>query len=96
MGMDWNLTMSSAGHLIMYWRGSDVITSFQILRGQIPELKEPKVIILSKASKYIKQIREEDEDLQSRMAREKRRESKLLQRLDYLKSLLLHTLGRNS
>lgn len=72
-------------------RRNDLKYSFQILRGQIPELKDnqraPKVTILRKAAEYIKQIREEDEDLQSRMAREKRRESKLLQRLAYLKSL---------
>lgn len=72
-------------------RRNDLKYSFQILRGQIPELKDnqraPKVTILRKAAEYIKQIREEDDDLQTRMAKEKRRESKLLQRLAYLKSL---------
>jgi Myc proto-oncogene protein len=72
-------------------RRNDLKYSFQVLRGQIPELKDnqraPKVTILRKAAEYIKQIREEDEDLQTRMAKEKRRETKLLQRLAYLKSL---------
>lgn len=72
-------------------RRNDLKYSFQILRGQIPELKDnqraPKVTILRKAAEYIKQIREEDEDQQVRMAKELRRESKLLKRLAYLKSL---------
>lgn len=72
-------------------RRDDLKYSFQVLRGQIPELKDnqraPKVTILRKAAEYIKQIREEDEDMQTRMDKEKRRESKLLQRLAYLKSL---------
>lgn len=72
-------------------RRNDLKSSFQILRGQIPELEDnqraPKVTILRKAAEYIKQIRDKEEDLQSRMATERRRETKLLQRLAYLKSL---------
>ena len=72
-------------------RRNDLKYSFQVLRGQIPELKDnqraPKVTILRKATEYIKHIRDEEEDMQSRMAKERRRESKLLQRLAYLKSL---------
>jgi hypothetical protein len=72
-------------------RRNDLKDSFQVLRGQIPELKDnqraPRVTILRKAAEYIKQIREEDEDLQTRMAKEKRRETRLLQHLAYLESL---------
>lgn len=72
-------------------RRNDLKSSFQILRGQIPELEDnqraPKVTILRKAAEYIKQIRDKEEDMQSRMAVEKRRETRLLQRLAYLKSL---------
>ncbi len=72
-------------------RRNDLKYSFQILRGQIPELEDnqraPKVTILKKAAEYIKEIREKEEDMQSRLAREVRRESKLLQRLAYLKSM---------
>ena len=71
-------------------RRNDLKFSFQVLRGQIPELldnqRAPKVTILRKAAEYIKQIREKDEDMQSRLAKEQRRESKLKQRLAYLKT----------
>ncbi len=70
-------------------RRNDLNISFQILRGQIPELEDnqraPKVTILIEAAEYIKEIRVKEEDMQSRLAREVRRESKLLQRLAYLK-----------
>lgn len=72
-------------------RRNDLKFSFQVLRGQIPELEDnqraPKVTILRKAAEYIKQIREKEDDMQSRMAKERRRETKLLQRLAYLKNL---------
>ncbi len=72
-------------------RRNDLKYSFQILRGQIPELEDnqraPKVTILKKAAEYIMQIREQDDDLQSRLAKEKKRESKLLQRLAVLKAM---------
>lgn len=72
-------------------RRNDLKYSFQVLRGQIPELldnqRAPKVTILRKAADYIKQIREKEEDMQIRLAKEQRRESKLKQRLAYLKTL---------
>lgn len=72
-------------------RRNDLKFSFQVLRGQIPELEDnqraPKVTILRKAAEYIKQIREKEEDMQLRLAKEQRRESKLKQRLAYLKTL---------
>ena len=72
-------------------RRNDLKYSFQVLRGQIPELEDnqraPKVTILRKAAEYIKQIREKEDNMQSRLAEEQRREYKLLQRLAYLKSI---------
>lgn len=72
-------------------RRNDLKSSFQVLRGQIPELEDnhraPKVTILKKAADFIKQIREKEDDLQTRLAIEKKRESKLLQRLAYLRSM---------
>lgn len=72
-------------------RRNDLKYSFQILRGQIPELEDnqraPKVTILKKAAEYIMHIREQDNNLQTRLAREKKRESKLLQRLAILKAM---------
>lgn len=72
-------------------RRNDLKYSFQVLRGQIPELEDnqraPKVTILKKAAEYIKEIRDREEELQSRMDTERSRQARLLQRLAYLKSL---------
>ena len=78
-------------HTMERKRRNDLKYSFQILRGQIPELldnqRAPKVTILKKAAEYIMQIREQEDDLKSRLAKEKKRESKLLQRLAFLKAM---------
>lgn len=72
-------------------RRNDLKYSFQVLRGQIPELEDnqraPKVTILRKAAEYIKQIRDKEEELQNRMAKERRKESKLLRRLADLRTM---------
>ena len=71
-------------------RRNDLKYSFQVLRGQIPELEDnqraPKVTILRKAADYIKQIREREDKMDLEYEKEKKRETKLRQRLAQLKN----------
>lgn len=71
-------------------RRNDLKYSFQVLREQIPELEDnqraPKVTILRKAAEYIKVIREQEDKMEMEYEREKKRETKLRQRLAQLKS----------
>ena len=71
-------------------RRNDLKYSFQILRGQIPELednqKAPKVTILRKAAEYIVQIQDEARVQEDYLHRERERQQELQQRLKFLQS----------
>eukprot|EP00731_Ephydatia_muelleri_P031538 Em0023g45a len=71
-------------------RRNDLKYSFQILRGQIPELednqKAPKVTILRKAAEYIVQIQDEARVQEDDLLRERDRQQELQQRLKFLQS----------
>lgn len=71
-------------------RRNDLKYSFQILRGQIPELednqKAPKVTILRKAAEYIVQIQDEARIQEDDLLRERERQQELQQRLKFLQS----------
>lgn len=71
-------------------RRNDLKYSFQILRGQIPELednqKAPKVTILRKAAEYIVQIQDDARVQEDDLHRERERQQELQQRLKFLQS----------
>lgn len=72
-------------------RRNDLRNSFDMLRLQIPELEEnaraPKVIILRKASEYIRSIQKKDIRIKDDLLKEQARQKKLLERLAYVRSL---------
>ena len=71
-------------------RRNDLKYSFQVLRGQIPDLEEnqraPKVTILRRATDFIKQMQERENRLEAEWQREKKRKARLTERLAYLKN----------
>ena len=71
-------------------RRNDLKYSFQVLRGQIPDLEEnqraPKVTILRRATDFIKQMQERENRLEAEWQREKKRKARLMERLAYLKN----------
>ena len=72
-------------------RRNDLKNSFDILRSRIPELEEnqraPKVIILRKATEYIKAMQVSEKHTSEELIREKARHSRLMERLAHLKTL---------
>ncbi len=72
-------------------RRNDLKYSFQILREQVPDLEEnqraPKVTILRKAAEYIRRIQLESNASEQELERERKRETRLRQRLAFLKAM---------
>ena len=72
-------------------RRNDLKYSFQVLRSQIPELEEnqraPKVVILRKATEFIRQMQDQDNAMEQELKREMQRKEKLLERLRQLRSV---------
>lgn len=72
-------------------RRNDLKNSFDVLRSRIPELEEnqraPKVIILRKATEYIKAMQVSEKRTYEELSRERDRHGRLMEKLAYLKTL---------
>ena len=72
-------------------RRNDLKYSFQVLRGQIPDLEDnqraPKVTILRRAADFIRHMQMEEERQELELSHERSRTERLMERLAYLKSI---------
>lgn len=69
-------------------RRNDLKSSFQLLRMNVPDIKEnekaPKVTILKKAGEYIREVRRDQDKLVAELARQKQRHEALVKQYNAL------------